>query len=54
MKTRIEQSQWNDPKEHHLDISFAREKLDSEPTVPLHQRLIRTLKYFRKVIAEAS
>ena len=43
----------DDPMQRCPDISFAREVLDWQPTVPLSQGLERTIAYFKGILAEA-
>ncbi|MBU1032511.1 MAG: UDP-glucuronic acid decarboxylase family protein [Patescibacteria group bacterium] len=40
----------DDPKQRRADIALAKEKLDWEPTVQLHDGLFKTIDYFKQVI----
>ena len=40
----------DDPKQRKPDITLAQEKLNWEPTIPLHIGLEKTIEYFRSVI----
>lgn len=41
----------DDPRQRRPDISLAREKLDWSPTVELEEGMVRTIDYFRTVVA---
>jgi dTDP-glucose 4,6-dehydratase len=41
----------DDPKVRQPDITRARTRLGWEPTVPLEEGLMRTIEYFRSVLA---
>ncbi|MDD2785410.1 MAG: SDR family oxidoreductase [Patescibacteria group bacterium] len=40
----------HDPKQRKPDISLAKEKLDWEPKIPLHEGLAKTVAYFKRIL----
>jgi UDP-glucuronate decarboxylase len=41
----------DDPKQRQPDISFARKTIDWEPGIPLERGLIKTIAYFKDLLA---
>jgi UDP-glucuronate decarboxylase len=40
----------DDPRQRQPDISYAKETIDWQPTVPLEEGLVRTIAYFKTLL----